>query len=84
MSGTLGVDRALNAMLEWRSVLGAKLRAAAEQHPPRIEADLDSLADMISVVFEGSFALSRMIGGRGVFVSQLRHYRDYLKLLFDA
>jgi len=72
------------AMLEWRKVVGEKLRAAAERYPPEDAIDIDSLADMLTVVFEGGFTLSRGVGGKDVFVQQLRHYRRYLRLLFPA
>lgn len=70
------------AMLAWREVLGAKLRAAAEACPPKVTVDLDSLADMLTVVFEGAFILSRTLKEPKAFAEQLRHYRQYLELLF--
>jgi TetR/AcrR family transcriptional repressor of nem operon len=73
-----------NAMLNWRRVLGEKLRAAAEKHPPRMEVDYDSVADMMTVVFEGAFVMSRSVKGPGVFADQIGHYRNYLQLLFGA
>ena len=73
-----------DAMLEWRRVIGVKLHAAAEVRPPRFEVDLASLADLMTVVFEGAFVLSRSVGGRDIFASQLRHYRTYLRLVFDV
>lgn len=73
-----------DAMLSWRQVVGDKLRAAAEKRPPRADVDLDALADMVVVIFEGAFVLSRSVKGPGVFSAQLRHYRTYLQLLFDA
>lgn len=73
-----------NAMLEWRRVVSDKIRAACEKHPPRSDVDVDGLADMITVLFEGSFVMSRTFEGPGVFAAQLRHYRDYLRLVFDA
>ena len=73
-----------DAMLNWRGVLGEKLRAVAERHPPKIEVDLDNLADLLTVVFEGAFVMSRSVGGRNVFVDQIRLYRTYLELLFEA
>jgi len=71
-----------DAMLQWREVVGAKLREAAARRAPKVEVDLDSLADMVTVVFEGAFVVSRSIGGNRVFADQLRHYRAYLELLF--
>jgi TetR/AcrR family transcriptional repressor of nem operon len=73
-----------DAMLSWRRVVGDKLRAAAEKTPPRADVDLDALADMVTVVFEGAFVVSRSLKGPGVFSAQLRHYRTYLQLLFNA
>jgi TetR/AcrR family transcriptional repressor of nem operon len=43
---------------------------------------LDSLADMMTVVFEGAFILSRTLKEPQAFAEQLRHYRQYLELLF--
>ena len=71
-----------DAMLRWRSVLGEKLRLAAERHPPRVEVDLDSLADMMTVVFEGAFVMARCVKEPKHFANQMRHYRTYLRLLF--
>jgi hypothetical protein len=39
---------------------------------------------MVTVLFEGAFVVSRSLKGPGVFSAQLRHYRTYLQLLFDA
>jgi TetR/AcrR family transcriptional repressor of nem operon len=72
-----------DAMLNWRRILGEKLRAAAERHPPRVEVDVDSLADMMTVVFEGAFVMARCIKGPQHFAHQIRHYRNYLRLLFS-
>ena len=72
-----------DAMMNWRAVVGEKLRAAAARHPPKREFDADGLADMITVLFEGAFVVSRTLGGGNVFVEQLRQYRTLLQLLFD-
>jgi TetR/AcrR family transcriptional repressor of nem operon len=73
-----------DAITGWRQVVGDKLRAAAAATPPVKDVDLDSLADMISVLFEGAFVVARSTTTRAVFVDQLRHYRTYLQLLFGA
>jgi len=72
-----------DAMLNWRETLGAKLRAAARTHPLPEDVDVDSLADMATVVLEGAFVMARTLPG-SVFADQLRHYRRYLQLLFQA
>ena len=78
-------DRVIAAAIaQWREVVGDKLRAVAAVHPPAREVDFDSLADMLTALFEGAFVLARSAPGRRVFADQLRHYRTYLQLLFGA
>ena len=73
-----------DAISTWRRVVGDKLRAAAAARPPLRDVDLDSLSDMLTVLFEGAFVVARSATTRAVFAAQLRHYRTYLQLLFDA
>lgn len=42
----------------------------------------DSLADMMTVIFEGAFIVSKTLKEPGTVAAQLGHYRDYLVLLF--
>lgn len=77
---TLRVIR--DTMTTWRARLSAKIAEAMEKYPPRAEVDADSLADMITVVFEGAFMLSKSLKDPKVVARQLRHYRTYLELLF--
>ena len=72
------------AILSWRSAIGDKLRAAAAAHPPQAEVDVSSLADMLTVLFEGAFVVARSTSAPNVFANQLRHYRSYLQLLFGG
>lgn len=81
-------DREIHAVIEdnvavWRRELGAKLAEVAERHPPRMEVDLESLCDTLTVVFEGAFILSKICKDPRVVAQQLRHYRNYLELLFS-
>lgn len=76
------IQVARDAFGRWRERLGDKLRRAAERHPPRVEFDPESLAEAITVVFEGSFLLSKTYREPGLVAEQLRHYRQYLELLF--
>ncbi|MGD8710745.1 MAG: TetR/AcrR family transcriptional regulator [Ectothiorhodospiraceae bacterium] len=72
------------AMAFWRTGLGAKLREVAERYPPRMDVDFDSLADALTVVFEGAFIVSKTYREASVVAEQLRHYRNYLELLFSS
>ena len=64
--------------------MGAKLREAARLHPPRQAVDPGELADVLTVVFEGSMILSKLLKDPKAIAAHLRHYRRYLELLFGA
>jgi len=72
-----------NAMLRWRTRLRDKLEEVAREHPPRIPVDMDSLADLLTTIFEGGFVLARTLNNGGLIAGQIRHYRNYLELLFS-
>lgn len=72
-----------NAMLQWRRALGEKLRVAAEKYPPRVDVDLDSVADLFNTVLEGAFIMSRTLNDPKVIAQQIRHYKNYIELLFS-
>ena len=77
----LGIIRA--AMQHWRDRFGGKLAEVMALHPPRLPVTAESLADLISTVFEGAFIMSRTFGDATLVVEQLAHYRNYLELLFQ-
>jgi TetR/AcrR family transcriptional repressor of nem operon len=69
-------------VLTWRARLTTKLREVVAAHPPRLEVDLESLADLATVIFEGAFVVSRTLKDARTFSQQLRHLRTYIELLF--
>lgn len=71
-----------DSMLAWRARIADKLRAAAALRPPRLPVDVDSLADAVTVVFEGAFIVSRTLDDPKTVARQLRHLHGYLSLLF--
>ncbi len=79
---TMGVVQA--SILAWRAALAAKIRAAAAARAPSAEVEPESLADMFTGVIEGAFIISRTLKDPRVFAQQLRHYRQYLELLFSG
>jgi TetR/AcrR family transcriptional regulator, transcriptional repressor for nem operon len=70
------------AMRLWRHRLRAKLEEVALTRPPARGIDLDALADSITVVFEGSYVVSRALRQPEVVVAQLRLFRTQLALSF--
>lgn len=71
-------------MRTWRASMLERLEEVAALHPPRVEVDLASLADMFTVVIEGAFIVSRVMGEARVTAAQLGHLRTYLEVLFPA
>ena len=66
----------------WRRRLTPTLREALRQHPPRRPVDPDELVDGLTVAFEGSMILSKMLNDPKTIAVHLGHYRRYLELLF--
>lgn len=71
-----------DAMRAWRERIAAKLGEVEEDRDPRVAVDRDSLADMLTVVFEGALVFTRTMEDPAAVAEQLRHYRNYLELLY--
>lgn len=71
------------SMLLWRSRVLDKLKNIEKKYPSQRNVDLESLADMLMVIFEGAFVLSQSLNENKVIAQQLSHYHSYLSLLFD-
>lgn len=76
--------RHLNAtgVLGWRTRFHDVLLEIAERYPPRVEVDLEAMADMVSTIVEGGIILSRVLNDPKVLENQILHYRTLLKLVF--
>jgi TetR/AcrR family transcriptional repressor of nem operon len=70
------------ALLAWRKEFGEKIRRALEHRPPRIAVNAEELADGLTVVIEGAYVLSRAFKEPKLVLDQLRHYRNYLEMVF--
>ncbi len=81
-SRTLSITE--KAFLCWRRIIAAKLKEVTEEYTPRIDVDLDSLADSISVVTEGGFVVARVLKEPEVLADHLIHLRNYVELLFES
>jgi AcrR family transcriptional regulator len=77
--------RAMNAegLLTWRGRFRAHLARIAERYPPKIQVDLDTLADSITALVEGAIILSKSLKDARALPAQIMHYRNYIKLLFE-
>jgi TetR/AcrR family transcriptional repressor of nem operon len=77
-------DVIVGAIVAWRERLAAKLREAAEAHPPRTAVDPDALADHVFATFEGAFMLTRAMSDPELMRRQLALVREYVALLFGV
>lgn len=77
--------RAMNAggLLTWRKRFRTQLDRIAERYPPKIQVDLDTLADSITALVEGAIILSKSLKDARALPAQILHYRNYIKLLFE-
>ena len=76
--------RELNAaaVLNWRKRFRRRLNLVANRYPPRIQVDLDDLADMLSVIADGGIILSKTIKDKQALARQMLLYRDFIKAVF--
>lgn len=71
-----------SSFTKWRELLKEKFQAVARKYPPQIDVDAASLADAFTVVLEGAFITSKAVDDPKVVPEQLRHFRNYVELLF--
>lgn len=69
-------------LLRWRERLAGKFREVLEERTPSAEVEPENLADMLTVIFEGAFVLSKTLTEPKAIARQLRQYRTCLRLLF--
>jgi len=67
---------------KWRKLLKQKFDAIAKQYPPKSKIDTASLADAFTVVLEGAFITGKALNEPSVIAQQLRHFKNYVYLLF--
>jgi len=69
-------------VLGWRRRMRERLDLIAERYPPRIEVDLDALADMASALIEGGIIISRVVKEKEALPKQIMLYRDFVRAVF--
>ncbi len=78
--------RELNAagVLRWRRRFRERLERIAERYPPRIDVDLDVLADMVSVLVDGGIIISRVVRDKDVLPRQILQFREFIRAAFTG
>ena len=72
-----------DSVLRWRAELQGWLETIMARYPPRLPVDSASLADAFNTSLEGAFIMSKAVGEPEIIVQQLRHYKNYIELLFS-
>ena len=73
----------INGFDEWHKVLDQKFSEIIETHQPKIEVTANELVDNFLSAFEGGLILAKMMNQPGAFADQIRHYKNYIELLFE-
>jgi TetR/AcrR family transcriptional regulator, transcriptional repressor for nem operon len=68
----------------WRRRFRERLDRIAERYPPRIEANLDDMADLLSSVADGGIILSKSLHDPRILPRQILQYRAYVRLVFQG
>lgn len=71
-------------ILLWRSTLEMLIHNVLEENDMKIEVDVASLADLLVVIFEGSYVISKAVNEADLTAKQLTHLKNYFQLLFDT
>lgn len=68
----------------WVGLFEAKFEAALRARSPRVPVTARELGEMMVALFEGAIILGRAFEDPKALARQVRQFRNYLKLLFDA
>ena len=71
-----------DSFIKWRELLKEKFEAILRKYPAQTKVDAASLADAFTVVLEGAFITGKAMNEPEVVSEQLRHFRNYVELLF--
>lgn len=68
----------------WVRLFETKFDAALQAKPPRLPVTARDLGEMMVALFEGAIILGRAFEDPKAMARQVRQFRSYLRLLFDA
>ena len=75
-------DLNADAVLAWRARFRERLDLIAARYPPKIDVDLDDLADMLSVIADGGIILSKVVKDPKALSRQVMLYREFVRTAF--
>jgi len=71
------------SILLWRNTFQLLLNNVLEKYKTTVEVDIQSLADLFTVTFEGSLIVSKALGETDITAKQLKHLKTYFELIFE-
>jgi TetR/AcrR family transcriptional repressor of nem operon len=76
--------RELNAegLMTWRRRFSERLTSIAERYPPRIDVNIDTMADSLSAAADGGIILSKCLRDATLLPKQIMLYRSFVKAIF--
>ena len=72
------------SFLMWREAISRKLHEAEALHRPAVPLDHDAVGDMLNVILEGGFVMSKVLDDPGLLSRYLRVLRSHLELVFGV
>lgn len=69
-------------VLRWRRKFRGQLDKIAERYPPRLDVDLDALADMLSAVVDGGIIISKVMRDKDILPKQVLLFREFVRAVF--
>jgi TetR/AcrR family transcriptional regulator, transcriptional repressor for nem operon len=70
-------------VLAWRKRFRAHLDRIAERYPPKIDVNLDDLADMLSGIVDGGIILAKTLSDPKALPRQVLLYRAFVRAVFQ-
>jgi TetR/AcrR family transcriptional regulator, transcriptional repressor for nem operon len=74
----------VNYLHRMRARFARWLEEVATVHPPKVEVDLEALADALTTIVEGAIVMSKALRDESLMGKQTRLFRNHVKLLFGA
>ena len=71
-----------NGVLRWRRRFRERLDLIAQRYPPKIDVDLDGMADMVSALVDGGIILSKVVREKEILPTQVLLYRSFVQTVF--
>ncbi len=70
-------------LLTWRKTFEQLLEDVLKEYNAKVEVDIAALANLFTVIFEGSYVVSKALNDPALVSGQLAQLKNYFQLLFE-